>query len=66
MNDLRLNFASNLLLYSNHPILEISQEAGFENLSHFYHRFQVKFGTSPARYRRLNKRLFVPDQTDRK
>jgi len=66
VNDLRLNFASNLLLYSNHPILEISQDAGFENLSHFYHQFQGKFGLSPARYRKLNKKLFVPDQSTRK
>ncbi|MHC4884275.1 MAG: helix-turn-helix domain-containing protein, partial [Planctomycetota bacterium] len=32
-------------------IAHIAHHCGFDNLSHFYHRFRIQFGTSPARYR---------------
>ena len=52
VNELRINFAANLLIYTNIDILSIALEAGFNNLSHFYHLFYKKRGMSPGRYRK--------------
>lgn len=52
INALRLDFAKSLLLSTRMSILEISLEAGFENLSHFYHLFRGRFGASPGDFRR--------------
>lgn len=51
INELRLNYAVNLLLHSDRPILDICLEAGFDNLSHFYHIFKKTFHTTPSEYR---------------
>lgn len=51
INRLKLNYARNLLLTTNMTILEVSFEAGFENLSHFYHLFKDNFGVSPKKIR---------------
>ncbi|MBN1300199.1 MAG: helix-turn-helix domain-containing protein [Melioribacteraceae bacterium] len=60
INDLRLNFASNLLTNSDEGIPYISMEAGFENLSHFYHLFKKKYGVSPAKFRTENQKVVIP------
>lgn len=60
INDLRLNYAANLLLSTDEAILSIALQAGFENLSHFYHRFKKKFGVSPKVFRRENKKIVIP------
>lgn len=51
INDFRLDYAANLLIYTDETILTILMESGFENTSHFYHLFQKKFGLTPAKYR---------------
>jgi len=51
INQLRLGYANNLLLTTNLTILEISYEAGFDNLSHFYHLFKKLYGASPGQIR---------------
>ena len=53
INDLRLNYAANYLLHSDISITNICYNAGFNNLSHFYHLFSKKYGTSPRRFRLL-------------
>lgn len=60
INSLRLNYAANLLEYTDKNITEISQESGFENLSHFYHLFRKCFRQSPADYRSTNKKIVIP------
>ncbi|MDU4962565.1 MAG: helix-turn-helix domain-containing protein [Sporomusaceae bacterium] len=52
INDQRLNYASNLLRHTDIDIVNLALEAGFGNLSHFYHLFKRKFHTTPADYRR--------------
>lgn len=52
VNDLRLNYASNLLLTSKLTVTDICFECGFENLSWFYKMFVQKFGTTPSKYRK--------------
>jgi len=51
INELRIEYASKLLLVSNYDIMEISMECGIENLSYFYRLFKKKFGISPSKYR---------------
>lgn len=51
INELRLDFAKGLLLTTDLSILEIAMEAGFDNLSHFYHLFKARFHATPSVYR---------------
>jgi AraC family cel operon transcriptional repressor len=51
INHNRLNYAARMLQYSNLDVTTICYDAGFGNLSHFYHQFKKKFGISPAKYR---------------
>lgn len=60
INELRLNYAANLLANSDESIVQVSLEAGFENLSHFYHLFKNKFSKSPAEFRNQNQKSIIP------
>lgn len=51
LNDYRLTMAAKLLLASDCTVLSVSQEVGFENLSHFNRSFKRKFGRTPSAYR---------------
>ncbi|MBB6729848.1 helix-turn-helix domain-containing protein [Cohnella zeiphila] len=51
LNRLRLGYARNLLLTTNLSIMEAAYEAGFDNLSHFYHLFKKQYGFSPGKIR---------------
>lgn len=57
INGLRLNYAANMLIHSNMEILEIALEAGFNNLSHFYHLFQKEYGVSPNKFRKSGGKI---------
>lgn len=60
INDLRLNYAANLLTNSDESIIFVSMEVGYENLSHFYHLFKQKFGVSPLKFRKINMKIVIP------
>jgi len=60
INELKLHYAANLLLHTDETILSICLESGFENLSHFYHRFRKYFQISPAKYRKINRKIVIP------
>lgn len=47
----KLNYACNLLKYSNYSILQIAQMSAYNNLSHFNHTFKKYIGCSPKQYR---------------
>ena len=51
INDLRLNYAVNLIKNTNLKITDICYEAGFGNNSTFYSVFQKKFNISPKKFR---------------
>lgn len=51
LNRLRLAHARNLLLTTSLSIIEAAYEAGFDNLSHFYHLFKKQYGASPGKVR---------------
>ena len=53
----RLAQASKLLCYSDNPIVDISFNSGFENVTHFSHAFKKRFGISPLKYRQNNSTL---------
>lgn len=56
INQLRINYAANLLCYSDFEIIDICFDCGFQNLSHFYHLFKKEYDISPAKFRKTNKR----------
>ncbi|OCT15122.1 hypothetical protein A8709_13510 [Paenibacillus pectinilyticus] len=60
INHFRLRHGANLLVSTDMQIIEVAMESGFENLSHFYHRFKKMFYLSPARYRKANRRDVIP------
>lgn len=61
VNELRLNYARNLLAAGGDRVLDIAMEAGFENLSHFYHLFRKAYGISPAEMRlRFKPGILLP------
>ncbi len=61
VNELRLNYAANLLTNTDDTIMGVCLEAGFENLSHFYHLFKRHYGQSPKRFRLSHKRSGIPE-----
>lgn len=50
LNDYRLSMAARMLLSTEETILEISQQVGFENLSHFNRQFKKKYNKTPSQY----------------
>lgn len=58
INDLRINYAANLLCNSDMEIIDICYDCGFQNLSHFYHLFKEKHNLSPAKFRKQNGHMF--------
>lgn len=55
LNGIRLDEAARRLIYTNDEIIDIAEDVGFENLSHFYHLFKEQHGVSPAKYRKLSR-----------
>ena len=55
INDLRINYASNLLIHSNAPILDICYTCGFQSSSHFYKVFAKKYNLTPIAFRKKYK-----------
>ena len=56
INNLRINYAANLLLNTNMPVLDICFECGFQNMSWFYSVFEKKFGISPGGFKKNNSK----------
>ena len=50
-NDVKLSYALNCICYSDASITTIALDAGFQNLSHFYHLFKKKYNCSPCEMR---------------
>lgn len=52
INSEKLKYSLFLLSESRMSIIEVCQECGFANLSHFYHLFKKSFGTTPLKARK--------------
>ena len=55
INELRLNYASNLLIHTNTPVLKICYDSGFQSPSYFYKVFNKKYEMSPNEFRKQYK-----------
>ena len=51
LNDLRLEYSKNLLLYDKFAINEVCVMSGFKSYSNFLKAFKNKFGILPKEYR---------------
>jgi AraC family cel operon transcriptional repressor len=60
INGIRLEYAASLLTFTDKAIIDVNEESGFNNLSHFYHLFKKKYNVSPNHYRRMHARSMVP------
>ena len=58
INELRINYASNLLIHTNTPILEICFMCGFQSLSYFYKVFTIKYAQSPNEFRKQSNKPY--------
>jgi AraC family transcriptional regulator, dual regulator of chb operon len=65
INNIRLNYAANLLSFTDTDIITVSFESGFGNLSHFNHLFKDKFGVSPSSFRRDTIRSVIKERISR-
>lgn len=52
IGELRLNYASNLLVRTNTPIIDICYACGFGSVSYFYRVFKAKYNLSPSQFRK--------------
>jgi AraC family cel operon transcriptional repressor len=53
LNNARLNYAANLLKYTDNNILFICNECGYKSLSYFFSTFKKKYNISPTAFRKL-------------
>lgn len=60
INNLRLDYAVDLLLHTDQTPTEICFEVGFGNLSHFYHLFKERWHCSPNQYRKRHQQALIP------
>lgn len=51
INNIRLNYAANLLTHTDKEIIDISLEVGFQSLSYFYRLFRQEFSLTPLQFR---------------
>lgn len=51
INNLRLNYAANMLCSSNMSVMDICFDSGFQNVSWFYTLFKKNFGMSPKEFK---------------
>jgi len=55
LNELRVEEATQKIIYTNIPIFDIVMDVGFGNLSHFYHLFKSKHNIPPSKYRKYSR-----------
>lgn len=55
VNRAKLQYAKELLSYTDMSLMEITNELNFESTSHFHNLFKRHFNMTPAEYRKLDK-----------
>lgn len=59
VNEIRLEEAARQLVYSSNKVIDICENVGFENLSHFHHLFKKMYSLSPLKFKEKSTRLDV-------
>ena len=62
LNKYRLYVARNLIIHTNKPISEISEDVGYNQLSYFIQQFRDNYGLSPLKYRNKYSRKSEPEK----
>ena len=52
VSGLRVNYAANLLINTNSPVIDVCFAVGFQNLSHFYRTFKARYALTPYAFRK--------------
>lgn len=52
INELRLTYIANMLIYSQNDIIDICYDSGYTNLSWMYSLFKKRYGLSPSKFRK--------------
>ena len=60
VTEARLGHAATALAATDHGIIQIAADCGFEALSHFYACFAARYGSPPATWRRRQQRIVRP------
>ncbi len=60
VDQLRIQYAENLLRHSQYNIRDICEECGYNNFGYFYRRFTEKTGLPPGKYQRLHSLRIQP------
>ena len=60
VNELRIDYAANLLRYTDMEVTQVCYESGFGSLSHFNHRFKELMEKTPKEYRDSTRKLVIP------
>lgn len=55
INNIKLDEAARKLIYTDKAIIDLAEEIGFQNLSHFYHLFHDRYQMSPSNYRKYSR-----------
>lgn len=55
INELRLTYIANMLIYSDVDIINLCYYSGFSNLGYMYSLFKKKYSVSPDKFRKMNK-----------
>ena len=64
VNRAKLQYAKELLSYTDMSLMEITNELNFESTSHFHNLFKKHCNMTPAEYRRSNKSLSKTQSLD--
>lgn len=65
LNNIKLDEAARKLVYTDCSIINIVEETGFNNLSHFYHLFRERYHMSPNKYRKCSRISPADDISDK-
>lgn len=60
INEIRIDYATKLLLGTSMSATAVSERVGFESLSHFYHLFKEHFGVAPNQFRKNAASMSIP------
>ena len=59
INDVRLGYATKMLLETTHSISEIAFLCGFNNISNFNRAFKKNKGKTPSEYREALQKILI-------